>query len=109
MQQNGMISIPDFEPGSQRIVTTGCGRLLVCRTDDAAFALDNDCPHAGQSLFGGVVTNDRIRCPFHGAVFDLRTGQSIGSRLNPLRLYPTQIRDGEIKIILNTAELKDKS
>lgn len=39
----------------------------------------NYCPHKGRPILheGYQIQGDKIRCPFHGAVFSLRTGELV--------------------------------
>jgi 3-phenylpropionate/trans-cinnamate dioxygenase ferredoxin subunit len=40
-----------------------------------------------------------LQCPWHGAVFDARTGQvRRGPARKPLRTYPVEIADGAVLI-----------
>lgn len=38
-------------------------------------AIQDNCPHQHMPLADGLVENYCITCPFHGAQFDLRTGE----------------------------------
>jgi apoptosis-inducing factor 3 len=58
------------------------GRLAVLvRQGDAVYALGGHCPHTGMRLQDGVVAEGRLICFYHGANFDLATGQNIPQRL----------------------------
>jgi nitrite reductase/ring-hydroxylating ferredoxin subunit len=58
------------------------GRLAVLvRQGDAVYALGGHCPHTGMRLQDGVVAEGRLICFYHGANFDLATGQNLPQRL----------------------------
>ena len=62
--------------------------LLVCRSGNEVYAVQNLCPHAGSKLAGGKVRGHFIFCPEHGARFDLRTGASASPLTNkPLQTF----------------------
>jgi nitrite reductase/ring-hydroxylating ferredoxin subunit len=42
------------------------------------FAVSDECTHAYGSLSGGFVEDYVVRCPSHGAQFDIRTGKGVG-------------------------------
>ena len=80
-------------------IQLGGRSMLVCRTPDGCFAVENQCSHAEQPLTGGRVRNGWIACPFHGARFDLASGEAIGPpATEPLQTFPLRIVDGLIEI-----------
>jgi 3-phenylpropionate/trans-cinnamate dioxygenase ferredoxin subunit len=89
------IPLATLRVGQQRCVNFDGRSVLVCRTDGGVFAIENKCSHAEFPLSGGKIANDTIRCPTHGARFDLHTGKSLTNpRLAPVRIYQAQI-DGD--------------
>ncbi|KAJ5981701.1 hypothetical protein N7499_009247 [Penicillium canescens] len=51
------------------------GKVLLVKLDDKVHALSPRCSHYGAPLKNGVVTSDgRITCPWHGACFNVTTG-----------------------------------
>jgi len=68
--------------------------VLVCRTESGIFAVENRCPHAEFPLLGGAVKDGVIRCPTHGAKFDLRSGESLTNlRLAPVRVFSVTVEE----------------
>ncbi len=39
------------------------------------YAIDNTCTHAGGPLSEGLIENDEVECPWHGATFNIKTGK----------------------------------
>jgi len=75
----------------------GCS-LLVANVDGAFFAVENRCSHIGSPLGGGRMKRGRITCPLHGAVYRVRTGESLAPTLAPrgLRTFETRVEDGKV-------------
>ena len=48
--------------------------ILLTRLDGRCFAVGAACPHAGAPLETGVLRGGQVICPWHKAVFDVRTG-----------------------------------
>ena len=84
--------------GGQKVMRIGEYQLLFCRTESGVYAIENICPHAAQPLAGGRVNEDIIRCPSHGARFDLKTGAPVVGRLDPVKTFPVTVSDGRIKV-----------
>ena len=93
------IPLAALEAGAQHSVYVGMRRVLLCRVDTDVFAFRDACPHALQPLKGGAITGTTIRCPKHGACFDMKTGMpQNGITKASLELYAVRIRDGIVQV-----------
>jgi len=82
--------------------------ILVVRTDDGVFALDNLCPHSGARFNGAKAAKGKVVCPLHGARFDLETGLCRTSQLGvlpPIVRHETGVVDGMVEITLTAAPM----
>ena len=79
---------PDFEKGCQIDSVPDAGMLLghafgeailVARQASELFAIGATCTHYGGPLAKGLIVDCTVRCPWHHAHFDLRTGEAIGA------------------------------
>lgn len=52
----------------------GEGKVLVVREGTEFYALGTKCSHYGAPLVNGSHCNGRVRCPWHGACFSVKTG-----------------------------------
>ena len=50
------------------------GKALLVRENGQYFAVGHKCTHYGAPLNTGHLSNGRVRCPWHGACFNIRTG-----------------------------------
>jgi NADPH-dependent 2,4-dienoyl-CoA reductase/sulfur reductase-like enzyme/nitrite reductase/ring-hydroxylating ferredoxin subunit len=81
------LSGPDFEQGiafgqltdGQPLLGHAQGEAVVLvRRGQQVHALGASCTHYGGPIAEGLVVGDTIRCPWHHARFDLRTGAAVG-------------------------------
>lgn len=55
-------------------------------------AVDDECTHAGGNLSEGEVEDGVVTCPWHGARFDLATGEVLSPPAgSPVKSYPVKI------------------
>ena len=49
-------------------------KVMLVMIDGRIYALDHACSHRGGPLEKGTLTDYMIECPWHGALYDVRTG-----------------------------------
>ena len=92
-------SVAELPEGTLLGVTCGSG-VAVCLFNSAGRigAIAELCTHQAFPLSQGILQPDgTVQCSWHGAKFDCATGQvREGPAMDPIRVYETRIRDGEI-------------
>jgi apoptosis-inducing factor 3 len=67
--------VNDLKNGEMKNVSIGDGNeILLCKIDDSFFATAAHCTHYGAPLADGILSGDRIVCPWHHACFNAKTG-----------------------------------
>lgn len=94
-------ALTDLPPGSMRCVTV-CGHdVLIANVDGEVLATDDTCTHEDASLSYGVLDGAIVRCPLHGATFDLRDGAPLDEPAEePLRSHEVRVEDGAVFVRL---------
>lgn len=72
-----LLPAADFPVGASRCFLVRETRIAVFRTADGWFAFDDECPHAKAPLSDGWLEEGCVVCPWHGARFDLGTGEAL--------------------------------
>ena len=70
-------TLTDFPLNEQKIIDLEVEYVLVLRTESGFWAIEDRCSHDDNELFGGEVVGKEIKCPRHGARFDLESGQAL--------------------------------
>src|SRR5512140_2814113 len=93
-QDNSELSGPDLTQGvdisaladgAMLLGHAGGEAVLLARQGSAVFAVGATCTHYGGPLAEGLLIDGHVRCPWHHARFDLRSGEaSCAPALNPL-------------------------
>src|SRR3954451_6119916 len=88
------VVLSDFS-GATLLGHVGDEAVVLARSGSEIFAIDAHCSHYHGPLAEGLVTGESIRCPWHHACFDLRTGEAARApALNPLAVWKVE-RDGD--------------
>ncbi len=92
--------VPD--PG-KTVVEIGDRLVAIFHVAGEFFALDDLCTHDGGPLAEGELEDHTIRCPRHGALFDLRTGAALTMpATRPTPAHEARVEGGEVLVRLNS-------
>lgn len=101
------LPLADLPEGSMRACQIEGREILVCRTKDGVFALDNICTHAYARLNEGRLRGTRLICPLHGASFDVRDGRALGPpATRGLATHGVRVAGDRAEVTLSPAEAK---
>jgi 3-phenylpropionate/trans-cinnamate dioxygenase ferredoxin subunit len=99
--KSAVVSLSDIPAGSMRACTVGGREIVVCRTRDGVYALDNLCTHAFARLSEGRLRGTRLICPLHGAAFDVKDGRALGAPASkPLLVHDTRVEGDRVEVRL---------
>ena len=86
--------VPD--PGKQ-LVEVDDRLVVLCHVGGMFYAIDDVCTHDGGPLAEGALEGAEIRCPRHGARFDVRTGKALClPAVEPVDVHAVEVRGDDI-------------
>ena len=92
-------SVGDLGPGSIKLFDVAGRRIALVNANGVFYAVDGRCPHQNISMIDGLIEGDTIICPYHGSVFNLKTGDVVLSpAVDPIQTYPLEVQDGVIRL-----------
>jgi nitrite reductase/ring-hydroxylating ferredoxin subunit len=66
--------VSELKDGEMKQVSAGGTDILLARVHGKCYAVAAHCTHYGAPLAEGVLSGDRIVCPWHHACFNVKTG-----------------------------------
>ena len=91
------VALADLPDGGKLLGHLGEEQVLLLRRGAEVFAIGAACTHYSGPLAEGLMVGDMIRCPWHHAGFDFRTGEALRApALSPLPCWSVEQREGKI-------------
>lgn len=88
-------AMADLMPDRPISVTLNGTRVALVRVGELVHALGDECRHQGGPLGEGTLKGTRLACPWHGWMYDVRTGQCLlPTRGAAVPSYPVRV-DGD--------------
>jgi nitrite reductase/ring-hydroxylating ferredoxin subunit len=93
-------STSEVQEGKLMHITAGGKEIVVTKLDGNYYALDNVCTHAGADLHEGELNSNELTCPWHGAKWDIKTGNLISfpQKLKPLHIHKVLIENDTLYV-----------
>ncbi len=102
-----MAKADEVAPGEVKQYQVEGRPVALCNANGELYALEDICTHAFAYLSEGGLVGGQIRCPLHGAMFDVKSGQA--KSLPAVKAVPThevKVEDGQVYVALNPKRVK---
>jgi nitrite reductase (NADH) small subunit len=90
-------ALEDVPPGQPMLVELCGARVVLARVGSQVYALGDTCAHRGGPLSQGKLSGTRLACPWHGWMYDVRTGTcAFPGRGAGVPSYRTRVDGGDV-------------
>ena len=94
-------SLDEVPAGQPKLVELDGTRIVLARVGSAVYACGDVCAHRGGPLGEGKLTGTRLACPWHGWMYDVRTGQCVfPGRGAAIPSYPVRLEADQVFVEL---------
>ncbi len=88
-------------PGQAAAFDVEGHRIALFNVGGSFYAIDDTCPHSGGPLSEGAICGTTVRCPWHDADFDLRSGAVLCPPAEEsVAAYKVVVEGGDVKVEL---------
>jgi 3-phenylpropionate/trans-cinnamate dioxygenase ferredoxin subunit len=88
--------------GGKKLAEVDGRAIALFNVDGTPYAIDDVCTHDGGPLAEGDLEGCQIRCPRHGARFDVRTGKALClPAFEPVTTHRIELRGDDLFVALN--------
>jgi 3-phenylpropionate/trans-cinnamate dioxygenase ferredoxin subunit len=91
----------EIGPGEAALVEFGRMNVLVFNIDGEYYAIEDRCSHADVALSDGEINLQtcQIKCPKHGAEFDIKTGAALSApAVVSVITFEVRVKDDNIQL-----------
>jgi len=68
----------EISPGHGKLVEAGGKKIALFNVEGTFYAIDDTCTHVGGPLSEGSLDGKEVTCPWHGAIYDVTSGEVLG-------------------------------
>lgn len=90
-------ALADVAPGATLRIEVDGTPICLVNTEGQVYALRDNCSHKDFPLSEGEVLGHRLTCAWHGAAFDVTTGNALSlPAIKPVKTYDVEVEDGDV-------------
>ena len=89
----------EIPAGQAKLVEINGIEIAIFNISGSYHAIDNTCTHVGGPLCEGEIAGAEVTCPWHGAVFDVTSGQVLGPpAASSVKRYNVRVEGADIEV-----------
>lgn len=91
-----VMAIDDVPLGEVTYTDSDGRSLFIYRSEDDVRVYDSRCPHQVTNIPELACKGDKLTCPKHNWVFDIKTGECIEKGSHPLKHFESKVESGRL-------------
>ncbi|MGI0006534.1 MAG: Rieske (2Fe-2S) protein [Nitrosotalea sp.] len=92
-----ILKVNEILPGQMNVVEFEGKTVCVANVEGKFYAINNICTHEGGPLNEGTLSDYEVECPWHGARFDIRSGEVKSPPAeSPVSIYEIKVEGDNI-------------
>ena len=96
----------DVAPGEVALYEIEGHRVALCNVDGDFHAIEDVCTHDAGPLDQGELAGKEIKCPRHGAKFDVTTGNALTlPAVKPVPKHDVKVKSNDVYVALKEAKV----
>ena len=102
-----LASVDEVGPGEIKQYLVEDRFVALCNVEGEFHAFEDVCTHQFTHLSEGEFTDSEVKCPLHGAKFDVKTGavRSLPA-VKPVPKHEVKVENGNVYVALNPKRVK---
>ena len=89
----------DPASGSAKCVEVAGKKIALFNLQGSFYAIDDTCTHRGGPLCEGEVAGEEVTCPWHGAVYNIKTGAVLKPPApQGVASYPVRVQGADVEV-----------
>lgn len=93
--------VSDIQPGEIKSFVLGNEMVAICNTDGTFYAFIDECSHQTLPLSDGLLEGKTITCAYHGAEFNVETGEALClPAVDEIETYEVKVEGDDIYVLL---------
>ena len=102
-----LATVDEVGPGEIRQYLVEDRFVALCSVDGEFHAFEDVCTHQFTHLSEGEFTDSEVKCPLHGAKFDVKTGAAKSlPAVKPVPKHEVKVENGNVYVALNPKRVK---
>ena len=92
-------NVGDLPADEMMLVAVDDERVLLANVEGSYYAISDTCSHEEEPLSEGYLEASEVECPWHGSLFDVKTGANTGPpAADPTPVYPVRVEGNDIMV-----------